>query len=160
MQTDPAIIEFLNEVLTAELTAINQYFVHAKMLDNWGVGALAAKERAESIEEMVHAEQVVERILYFDGVPNMQRLFPVRVGESVEEVLRCDLALEQEAIERYHRGIALCLDKGDQGTREFLASRLREEEQHADWLETQLDLIERIGLPLYVTSQVAPVAEA
>ena len=154
MQADPAVLEFLNEVLTAELTAINQYYVHYKMLENWGVLALAAKERAESIEEMEHADKVIERILYLDGTPNMQRLFPVRVGQTVEEILHSDLEMERAAVARYNTGVQLCLDKGDQGTREFLAARLTDEEEHVDWLETQIDLIGRIGVELYITTQV------
>jgi bacterioferritin len=159
VQTDPAVIELLNEVLTAELTAINQYFVHAKMLANWGVLGLAAKEREESIDEMEHADKVIDRILFLDGTPNMQRLFPVRVGENVEEVLRLDLDLEREAVERYRRGIELCVEKGDQGTREFLADRLTDEEAHVDWLETQLDLVGRIGIDLYTTARLAEDAK-
>ncbi len=154
MQTDPAIVEFLNEVLSSEFAAINQYFIHAKLLENWGILALAAIERKESIEEMVHAEQVIDRILYFEGTPNMQRIMPVRVGETVEELLRADLAAEEEAIARYRRGIELCLEKGDHGTREFLAAKLTDEEAHADWLETQLTLISQIGLQNYITANV------
>lgn len=155
MQTDPAVLELLNEVLTAELTAINQYYVHAKMLENWGVEGLASKERAESIDEMEHADKVIERILFLEGVPNMQRLFPVRVGENVEEILRLDLELEREAVARYRAGIQLCVEKGDEGTREFLADRLVDEEKHVDWLETELDLVDRIGLDLYTTSRLS-----
>lgn len=154
MKTDAAVMEFLNEVLTAELTAVNQYFIHAKLFENWGITGLAAKERAESIEEMIHAEQVIDRILYYEGVPNMQRLDPVRVGENPHEALRADYELEKEAIARYQRGVALCEAKGDPGTREFCASRLLEEEKHADWLETQLDLIGRIGIQLYLTGHM------
>ncbi|MPY93959.1 MAG: bacterioferritin [Acidimicrobiia bacterium] len=155
MQTDPAVIELLNEVLTAELTAINQYFVHAKMLENWGVYGLAAKERTESIDEMEHADKLIDRILFLEGTPNMQRLFPVRVGENVEEMLRLDLELEGEAVARYRAGIELCVEKGDQGTREFLADRLIDEEEHVDWLETELDLVARIGIDLYTTSRLS-----
>jgi bacterioferritin len=155
VHTDPAVIELLNEVLTAELTAINQYFIHAKMLENWGVLGLAAKERAESIEEMEHADKLIDRILFLEATPNMQRLFPVRVGESVEEMLRLDLDLENEAVARYRSGVALCVAKGDEGTREFLAARLTDEEKHVDWLETQLDLIQRIGINLYIASRLS-----
>lgn len=158
MQTDPAVLEFLNEVLTAELTAINQYFIHAKMLENWGVHGLASRERAESIEEMEHADRLIERILFLEGTPNMQRLDPVGVGETVEEMLRLDLELEMQAVARYRRGIGLCLRTDDQGTREFLAKRLVEEEAHVDWLETELDLLGRIGLELYTTSRLSKEA--
>ncbi len=154
MQTDPAVLEFLNEVLTAELTAINQYYVHYKMLENWGVLALAAKERTESIEEMEHADKVIERILYLDGTPNMQRLFPVRVGQTVEEILHSDLEMERAAVARYTTGVQLCVEKGDEGTRQFCAARLSDEEEHVDWLETQIDLIGRIGIELYIATHV------
>ena len=121
MQGDAEIIELLNDVLTAELTAINQYFIHAKMCANWGYHRLAEHGRDESIDEMKHADVVIERILYFDGVPNMQRLFPVRVGETVPEQLQLDLELEYAAVERLNNGIAACVAKGDNGTRELLA---------------------------------------
>src|SRR4051812_39260528 len=136
MQGDGAIIELLNEVLTAELTAINQYFIHAKMCDNWGYHRLAEHGRAESIDEMKHAEMIIERVLYFDGVPNMQRLSPVRVGESVSEQFQLDVELEYAAVERLNRGLALAVDKGDNGTRDLLAGILTSEEEHVDWLET------------------------
>src|SRR5215212_11864704 len=116
MQGDPAIISLLNDVLTAELTAINQYFIHAKMCSNWGYDRLAEHSREESIEEMKHADAIIERILFFDGVPNMQRLFPVRVGETVAEQFQLDVELEYAAVERLNRGIALAVEKGDNGT--------------------------------------------
>ena len=154
MQGDAEIIELLNEVLTAELTAINQYFVHAKMCDNWGYDRLAAHGRDESIDEMKHAEALIERILYFDGVPNMQRLFPVRVGETVPEQFEVDLAVEYEAVARLNRGIAAAVDKGDNGTRELLAEILVSEEDHVDWLETQQETIRQIGLEHYLAQQL------
>jgi len=120
MQGDAEIIELLNDVLTAELTAINQYFIHSKMCANWGYDRLAEHGRDESIDEMKHADVIIERILYFDGVPNMQRLFPVRVGETVPEQLQLDLELEYAAVERLNNGIATCIKKGDNGTRELL----------------------------------------
>ena len=120
MQGDPEIIEALNDVLTAELTAINQYFIHHKMCENWGYKVLSAKKYEESIEEMKHADKVIARILFYDGVPNMQRMNPVRVGESAIEQHELDLALELEAIKRLNDGITLCRDKGDNGTRELL----------------------------------------
>ncbi len=154
MQGRPEIIELLNEVLTAELTAINQYFAHAKMQQNWGYLRLAEHTRAESIDEMKHAESVTERILYLEGVPNLQRLGPVRVGETVPEQFRLDLAVEHEAIERFNRGITLAREVGDNGTRELFAAMLVEEEAHTDYLETQLALLEAVGEPLYLAQHL------
>ena len=154
MQGDPEIIEALNDVLTAELTAINQYFIHAKMCDNWGFDHLAEKIRGQSIDEMKDAESVIERILYLEGVPNLQRLNPVRVGETVPEQLTVDLALEREAIDRYNAGIALAVAKGDNGTRELFEEELTGEEEHADWLESQLNLIEQVGVENYLATQI------
>lgn len=154
MQGDPEIIEALNEILTAELTAINQYFIHAKMRENWGFVRLAAVARKESIEEMEDADKIIERILYLDGVPNLQRYNPVLVGETVPEQLRLELDTETAAIERYNRSIALAVAKGDNGTRELLEHRLVDEESHADWLETQLHVIETIGAELYLAQQL------
>ena len=154
MQGNPAIIELLNDVLTAELTAINQYFVHAKMCQNWGFGRIAEVDRDESIDEMKHADIVIERILYFEGVPNMQRLFPVRVGETVPEQFQVDLELEYEAVERLNRGIALTVERADNGTRELLAGILVSEEEHIDWIETQQETIRQIGLERYLAEQL------
>ena len=154
MQGDADIIEILNDVLTAELTAINQYFIHAKMCDNWGYHRLGEHGRNESIDEMKHADQIIERILYFDGVPNMQRLFPVRVGETVPEQLQLDAELEYNAVERLNRGIATCIDKGDNGTRELLAHILVSEEDHIDWIETQQETIRQIGIENYLAQQL------
>ncbi|MEZ5180127.1 MAG: bacterioferritin [Acidimicrobiales bacterium] len=154
MQGDPEIIELLNEVLTAELTAINQYFIHAKMRSNWGFAKLAEVARKESIEEMEDAEKLIDRILYLDGVPNLQRYNPVLVGETVPEQLELELRTETEAIERYNRGIALAVAKGDNGTRELLEHRLVDEESHADWLESQLHVIATIGVENYLAQQL------
>lgn len=154
MQGDSEIIELLNEVLTAELTAVNQYFIHSKMCENWGFNRLAAHNREESIDEMKDADEVIERILYLEGVPNMQRLNPVRVGETVPEQLALDLELERSAIERYNRGVALAVAKGDNGTRALLESKLQGEESHADWLEAQLELIEQVGVENYLATQI------
>jgi bacterioferritin len=154
MQGDPEVIEMLNEVLTAELTAVNQYFIHYRMCENWGYDRLAAKNREESIDEMKDADELIGRILYLDGIPNMQRLNPVAVGETVHEQLQLDLELEKAAIERYNRGIALAVSKGDNGTRELFESRLVGEESHADWLEAQLDLVEQVGLQNYLAQQI------
>lgn len=154
MQGDPEIIELLNEVLTAELTVINQYFVHAKMCENWGYHRLARKVREESIDEMKDADEIIERILYLDGVPNLQRLNALTVGETVAEQLALDLEVEKAAVERYNRGIALAVAKGDNGTRDLLEQRLKGEESHADWLETQLTLIAQVGLENYLSQQI------
>jgi bacterioferritin len=154
MQGDPEIIEALNEILTAELTAINQYFIHAKMRENWGFKKLAAVARRESIEEMEDADKIIERILYFDGVPNLQRYNPVLVGETVPEQLALELETEKAAIERYNRSIALAVAKGDNGTRELMEHRLVDEESHADWLESQLHIIDAIGVENYLAQQL------
>ena len=154
MQGDAEIIEALNEILTAELTAINQYFSHAKMRENWGFPRLAAVARKESIEEMEDADKIIERILYLDGVPNLQRYNPVMVGENVPEQLRLELDTEKAAIDRYNRAVALCVAKGDNGTRELLADRLVDEEAHADWIESQLHVIDTIGVENYLAQQL------
>lgn len=154
MRGDPQILEALNEILTAELTAINQYFIHAKMCANWGYQRLAKKKREESIEEMKDADHVIERILFLDGVPNMQRLFPVRVGEDPIEQHQLDLALETEAVSRYNKAIAVARDKGDNGTRALLEQLLRGEEHSVDWLESQLHVIEQIGKERYLAEQL------
>src|SRR5690606_21077582 len=144
MRGDPEIIDALNEILTSELTAINQYFVHYRMLENWGYERIAKKKREESIEEMKHADRVIQRILFLEGVPNLQRLNPVRVGEDPVEIHKVDLQLELEALARLKQTIALCLAKNDAGTRELLESILVDEEDAVDWLETQLHLIGEI----------------
>ena len=155
MQGDPDVIQVLGDVLAAELTAINQYFVHAKMCENWGYHKLAKHKRDESIEEMRDAEAIMNRILYFDGVPNMQRMNPVKVGEDPIEQHRCDLALETDAVARLNRGIALCRDKGDNGTRELLERILKGEEHAIDWLETQLHLVQEVGRERYLAEQMS-----
>jgi bacterioferritin len=154
MQGNDEIIELLNEVLTAELTAVNQYFVDAKMFANWGYERLGSKFREESIGEMKDADRLIERILYFDGMPNLQRLGTLRVGENASEKLNAALQLEREAIERLNRGIALCVGQGDNGTRELLEDILTGEEGHADWLESQLELISQLGDAHYLAQQI------
>lgn len=154
MRGDSQILEALNEILTAELTAINQYFIHAKMCANWGYPRLAKKKREESIDEMKDADHVIERILFLDGVPNMQRLFPVRVGEDPIEQHRLDLALETEAVGRYNKAIAIAREKGDNGTRALLEQLLRGEEHSVDWLESQLHVIDQIGKERYLAEQL------
>jgi bacterioferritin len=154
VQGNPEVIELLNEVLTAELTAINQYFIHAKMCENWGYEKLAKKTHDESIDEMRDAEKVIERILYLDGVPNLQRLGSVRVGESVPEQHQLGLDLEIDAIERYNRGVELARTHGDNGTAEMLEDLLTGEEEHADWLEAQLVLIDQVGVENYLATWI------
>jgi bacterioferritin len=154
MKGSPKIIEFLNEALTAELTAINQYFAHAKLCENWGWERLAAKYREESIEEMRDAETLIDRILLLDGMPNLQRLGSVRIGETPMEQFEVDKVLEEEAIERYRRGVTLALEEGDPGTREVLEHLVLGEEEHLDWIETQLHAIGDIGIERYLQSQL------
>ena len=148
------VIDALNDVLTAELTAINQYFLHAKMLENWGYKGLAGTVRAESIDEMKHADEVIDRILYLEGLPNVQRLGRVRIGETVKEQFECDKALEEEAIPRLNTAIALCRDEGDNGTRALLEKILVDEEHHLDWLEQQLQLMEQVGEKAYLAEHI------
>lgn len=157
MKGDPRIIEFLNEVLTAELTAINQYFIHYKMLENWGYKRLAKVKREESIEEMKHADEVIERILYLDGVPNMQRLASVKVGENPVEMHELDLAVEQAAVERFNRGIALATQAADNGTRALLEKLLVDEEEAIDWLESHLGLVRDLGKENYLAQMIGDV---
>jgi bacterioferritin len=154
MKGDPQVIEVLNDVLTSELTAINQYFIHHKMCENWGYLRLSKQKRGESIDEMKHADSVIDRILFFDGVPNMQRMNPVRVGEDPIEQHKVDLALEVDAIERLNNAISLCREKADNGTRELLEGILRDEEAGADWLEAQLHIIDQIGKENYLMEQI------
>jgi bacterioferritin len=154
MRGDPAVIEALNSILTAELTAINQYFIHAKMCRNWGFLRLAKHNRDESIDEMKHADAVIERILFLDGVPNMQRLSSVRVGEAVAEQFKLDLELEFEAVKRYNGAIVLCTEKNDAGTRELLEELLKGEESSVDWHESQLGLIQKLGVERYLAEQL------
>lgn len=154
MEGNAEVIELLNEVLTAELTAINQYFIDAKMCDNWGYDRLGHRFRHESIDEMKDAERLIERILYLEGVPNLQRLGTVRVGEDVPEKLTLALEVEKEAVARLTRGIELCYDRGDHGSRDMLEEILNGEEDHADWLETQIGLIASLGAGLYLSQQL------
>ncbi|MCB9729813.1 MAG: bacterioferritin [Deltaproteobacteria bacterium] len=148
------IIRLLNEVLTGELTAINQYFIHAKMCENWGYRRLHSIIRKESIEEMVHAEELMERVLFLGGVPNVQRLGKVNVGETVKEQLTLDRAVEAEAIPRLNEAIAVCRDAGDNGSRMLLEKILHDEEEHIDWIDAQLTLIEQVGLENWLTQQI------
>jgi bacterioferritin len=148
------IIELLNDVLTAELTAINQYFVDAKMFQNWGYQRLGKRFQDESVDEMHDADKLIERILYLDGFPNLQRLGTVRVGETPVEKLQLALELEREAIDRLNRGIARCVELGDNGSRELLETILEGEESHADWLESQLELVRQLGDAHYLAQHI------
>ena len=150
------IVDVLNEVLAGELVAINQYFLHSKMCANWGFVTLASHGRAESIDDMKHADVLIERILFLEGHPNVQRLDPVRIGENVPEQLAADLAVEVHALEALRRGIVVCSEKADTVTRLLLEDILRSEEEHIDYLETQLTLVEALGLQEYLQLQVEP----
>ena len=154
MQGSARVIELLNDVLTAELTAINQYFVDARMCESWGYHRLGEHIRNDSIDEMKDAEALVDRILYLEGVPNLQRLGSVRVGENVPEKLALALEVEKEAVARLNQGIAVCVEVGDNGSRELLERILAGEEEHADWVERQLTLIAQIGEANYLALQV------
>jgi bacterioferritin len=150
MQGDARVIEFLNEQLTAELTAINQYFLHARMKENWGYTTLAAHTRAESIDEMRHAEVLTDRILFLDGLPNYQKLFALRIGETVPEQFKCDMLVEVEAVDRLRRGAEYMRSTGDITSAKIFETILADEEHHIDYLETQIALIEKLGEALYL----------
>lgn len=147
-------IDLLNDVLTAELTSINQYFLHAEMCENWGFMKLYKKIRAESIDEMKHADTLVDRVLFLGGLPNVQRLGNISVGETVPEMLKVDLALETEALTRLNKAVEACRDNGDNGTRHILEGILESEEEHVDWLEAQLELIDQVGVQNYLAEQI------
>ncbi|MEH6630769.1 MAG: bacterioferritin [Halopseudomonas aestusnigri] len=153
MKGDKKVIEHLNTALTHELTAINQYYLHSKLLKDWGVEKLAKFEYKESIEEMHHADKLMDRILLLDGFPNLQSLNKLKIGEDVEEVLKCDLAGELEAVEVYKEGIAHCESVRDYGSRDLLKQILVDEEEHVDHIESQFELIKRVGIQNYVQSQ-------
>lgn len=154
MKGQQPIIDALNQVLTGELTAINQYFIHAKMCRNWGYHRLATYVQKESIDEMKHADKLIERILYLEGVPNVQRLNKVNVGETVPEQLRLDLELEREALPRVNDAIKLARDLNDHGSEELLRNILVSEEEHVDWLEAQLSQVDQLGVANYLAQQI------
>ncbi|MEM9601116.1 MAG: bacterioferritin [Pseudomonadota bacterium] len=159
MKADPQTIAHLNKALKAELTAINQYFLHSRMLKDWGVSRLAKKEYDESIEEMNHADEIIERILFLGGLPNLQDLGKLHIGEDVKEILECDMKLEEHAIPMYKEAIHHCESVRDYGSRDLLQKILVEEEEHVDFLETQFDLIRQMGLERYIQLQSAPANE-
>ncbi len=154
MQGNAAVIELLNEVLTNELTAVNQYFLHARMQKNWGFSKIAEHTYSESIDEMKHADVLIERILFLDGHPNVQRLDAVRIGESVPEQFAADLAVEIHAMEALRRGIGVCREHGDDVTRLLFERILESEEEHVDYLETQISLIQQLGETAYLSQQL------
>lgn len=159
MKGNPKVIELLNEGLKAELTAINQYWLHYRLLDNWGVKKLAAYERHESIDEMKHADKFADRILFLDGFPNFQALGSLRVGETVEEILKADLEAEYEAVEMYRNAVAVCEELRDFASRDLFAEVLRDEEGHVDFLETQFDMIKQMGIQNYIQLQSEPAED-
>ena len=154
MKGNKDVVDLLNAVLTNELTAINQYFLHARMCENWGYERLWKKVRQESVDEMKHADEIIERVLFLEGLPNVQRLANVTIGQTVDEQLRLDLALEQRAIPVLNRGIEQCRQAGDNGTAELLEDLLEDEEEHANWLEAQLSLVAQVGLQNYLAEQI------
>jgi bacterioferritin len=155
MKGDSEVLALLNEQLTSELTAVNQYFLHSKLQASWGFTELAAHTRAESFEEMRHAEVITDRILLMEGLPNFQRLFPLRIGQTVREQFEGDLAVEVEVVERLRPGIAMCRQKGDATSANLLEVILADEEQHIDYLQTQMELMDRLGEQLYLAQCVA-----
>ncbi len=154
MKGDATVIEHLNRVLKNELTAINQYFLHSRMYKDWGLSKLAEHEHEESVDEMKHADQIIERVLFLEGLPNLQNLGKLRIGEDVPEMIQCDLDLELDALPDLKAGIAYCEAHKDYVSRDLFDSILKSEEEHVDWLETQLELINKVGIENYVQSQM------
>ncbi len=160
MQGDKKVIQYLNAVLTNELTAINQYFLHAKMFKNWGINTLAAHEHHESIDEMKHADKLIDRILFLEGLPNLQDLGKLMIGENVEEALRCDLQLEMAGHITLKEAIAHCETVADYVSRELFENILASEEEHIDWLETNLSLIGQLGIQNYLQTMIGAAASS
>ena len=154
MKGDPKIIDLLNEVLTGELTAVNQYFLHSRMCRNWGYRRLASHIHKESIDEMKHADELIERVLFLEGLPNVQRLGKVMIGQTVGEILKNDLAVEMHAIPLLNKGMQQCRDAGDNGSELLLGKILHAEEEHVDWLEAQLALVAQVGEQNYLSQQI------
>jgi bacterioferritin len=159
MKGDPRILDMLNEVLTGELTAINQYFLHARMCQNWGYEYLGKKIYDESIDEMKHADRIVKRVLFLDGLPNLQKLNKLTIGTSVVEILENDLQLELATVARFNKGIQLSRDVGDNGSEELLTGILVDSEHHVDWLESQVELVKQVGAANYLAQQIRGDAE-
>ena len=160
MKGNKEIIDRLNKILKNELTAINQYFMHARICENWGMDRIAAKERHESIDEMKHADALMERILFLEGLPNLQDLGKLFIGQDVEEIMKCDLKMEMAAIPDLREAIAYCESQQDYISRELLESILESEEEHVDWLETQLELMEKMGKENYIQVQIVEAYES
>jgi bacterioferritin len=160
MQGNPEVIDFLNRALRHEMTAVNQYWLHYRLLDNWGYAKLAAKQREESIEEMQHADKLVDRIIFLDGFPNMQTLDPLQIGQDIREVLEADLKAERSARELYTEARDKCHEHRDYVTMKLFEELLKDEEGHIDWLETQLQLLETIGVQLYGQLQAGDAEES
>lgn len=158
MKGDAKVIECLKDVLQGELTAINQYFLHAEMCENWGYMALAKYIKRESIEEMQHAEVLIERILFLESIPNLREMFPLRIGKDVKAQFENDLALELEAIPRLNSAIKISVEVGDNGSRELFEKILVDEEKHVDWLEAQIDMIDQMGIGVYLSQQMGEEA--
>ena len=154
MKGDTKVIEFLNTVIKNELTAINQYFLHSRMLEDWGLDTLGKKEYQESIEEMQHADELIQRVLFLEGLPNLQDLGKLRIGENVREIFECDLKLEHQAIPDLRDAVQYCEEVRDYVSRELFEKILSDEEDHVDWLETQLDLMDKVGEQNYLQSQM------
>ena len=159
MQGDPKVIEYLNRGLRSELTAINQYWIHYRLLDNWGYKDLAKKWRKESIEEMQHADKFTVRIIFLEGFPNMQVLDPLRIGQTVKEVLDCDLAAEIDARALYQEAATYCHSVKDYVSRDLFEQLMKDEEEHIDFLETQLDLVKKLGLELYAQHHIGELED-